>query len=176
MLDFADAPAFLVQHLVVDHAADGELGVLFDRIVLEVFVAAVAVDQVAPVRDSARGCRGRARAPSWRTRRRAACSLRSCGWSRQRRAWPGRLRWVRGRVRDRALEEGARLLDVRAVAEVEGEGFEPRGVHAELAHDVVGGEEDAAAVDASGERDADRVRSQGCVGATARISSASAPM
>ena len=45
-----DAPAFLVEHQVVDDAADRELGVLLDRIVLEVLVAAVAVDEVAPVR------------------------------------------------------------------------------------------------------------------------------
>ena len=54
----------------------------------------------------------------------------------------------------RRCEEGAGLLEVGAVAEVEGEGFEARWVHAEFAHDVVGGEEDAAAVDASGEEDA----------------------
>lgn len=48
VFDFADAPAFLVEHLVVDDAVDGELGVFLDGVVFEVFVAAVAVDEVAP--------------------------------------------------------------------------------------------------------------------------------
>ena len=50
VLDPADAPAFLIEHQVVHDAANGELGVLFDRIILQVLVAAVAVDEVRPVR------------------------------------------------------------------------------------------------------------------------------
>ena len=40
---------FLVQHRVVEHAADGQLGVVLDGIILEVLVAAVAVEQVLPL-------------------------------------------------------------------------------------------------------------------------------
>src|ERR1700753_3417972 len=48
MLDFANAPTFLVEHLVVDHTTYGQFGVLFDRIVLEVLVAAIAIKQALP--------------------------------------------------------------------------------------------------------------------------------
>ena len=43
MLHFPDTPAFLVQHEVVDDAADGQLRIVLDWIILEVFVAAVPV-------------------------------------------------------------------------------------------------------------------------------------
>ena len=49
MLDGTNAPPLLIQHRVGDDAPDGQFVVLFDRIVLEVFVAAVAVQQEAPV-------------------------------------------------------------------------------------------------------------------------------
>ena len=66
MLDLPDAPTFLIEHRIIDHAADGEFGILLDRIILEIFVSAVAVNQIAPVRIALRECRGRARAPWWR--------------------------------------------------------------------------------------------------------------
>src|SRR5271170_7471346 len=49
MLDLADTPTFLVEHWIVDDAADGEFGILLYWIVLQVFIAAIAVDQVQPV-------------------------------------------------------------------------------------------------------------------------------
>src|SRR5262245_1901726 len=48
-LDAAEAPAFLVPHQVIDDAADRELAANFERIVLEAFVAAVAVHEITPV-------------------------------------------------------------------------------------------------------------------------------
>ena len=65
VLDRVHAPAFLVEHPVVEDAADGQFRVLLDRIVLEVLVAAVAVEQIIASRDSAPGCRGTGPAP-WR--------------------------------------------------------------------------------------------------------------
>jgi len=44
-----------------------------------------------------------------------------------------------------------RLGHVGTVTDVEHKGFEARKTHAQLTHDVVGGKEDAAAVDAAGE-------------------------
>ena len=49
MLERADAPAFLIEHLVVDDAANGQLWIFLDGIILQVFVAAVAVEEVFPV-------------------------------------------------------------------------------------------------------------------------------
>ena len=49
VLDLSDAPAFLVKHWIVDDTADGELGILLDGIVLEIFVAAIAIEQVTPL-------------------------------------------------------------------------------------------------------------------------------
>ena len=50
VLDLSDAPALLVQHRIVDDAADGQFRVLLDRIILKILVAAIAVEQVAPLR------------------------------------------------------------------------------------------------------------------------------
>jgi len=50
MLDPSDAPAFLIQHQVVHHAPDRELGVFLDGVVLVVLVAAVAVGEMTPLR------------------------------------------------------------------------------------------------------------------------------
>ena len=50
MLDRFDTPTLLVQHSVLDDAADRKLAVLLDRIILEVLVSAVAVHEEAPVR------------------------------------------------------------------------------------------------------------------------------
>ena len=49
MFDAADAPPLLVQHQVVDHAANRELCVLFDRIVFQVLVSTVAIGDVPPL-------------------------------------------------------------------------------------------------------------------------------
>src|SRR5690606_20662508 len=49
VLDRADAPSLVVKHQVVEHTPDGQLGVGLDGIVLQVLVAAVAVDEVLPV-------------------------------------------------------------------------------------------------------------------------------
>ena len=50
MLDGAQAPALLVEHAIVDDAANGQFRVLLDRVVLEVFVAAIAIQEELPVR------------------------------------------------------------------------------------------------------------------------------
>ena len=49
MLDRVDPPPFLVEHAVVDDAADRQLAVHLDRIIFEVFVAAIAVHDETPV-------------------------------------------------------------------------------------------------------------------------------
>ena len=50
MLHRIDAPAFVVQQRIIQHAANGEFAVLFDRIVLHVLIATVAVRQIFPFR------------------------------------------------------------------------------------------------------------------------------
>src|SRR5207245_7563598 len=54
------------------------------------------------------------------------------------------------------VEKVLRLLEVRAVAEIQGERFEPRGVQPQPLHDVISGEKHRSAVDAAGETDAER--------------------
>src|SRR5690606_2564092 len=49
MFDSSDTPALLVEHAVVDDAADRQFGILLDGVVLEILVAPVAIDQVPPV-------------------------------------------------------------------------------------------------------------------------------
>ena len=50
MLDRVDAPPFLIEHLIVDDAPDRELAVLLDGIILQVLIAAVAIHEQPPVR------------------------------------------------------------------------------------------------------------------------------
>ena len=49
VFDRVDAPAFLIQHPIVQHAADRQLRIVLDRIILQVFVPAIAIDQVTPL-------------------------------------------------------------------------------------------------------------------------------
>src|SRR5712664_1659433 len=42
------APSFLIKHAVIDDASDRQLAVRLDRIVLEIFIAAIAVDEQPP--------------------------------------------------------------------------------------------------------------------------------
>src|SRR5215471_1023005 len=50
VLHFANPPAFLVEEPIIDDAADRQLRVLFDRVIFQIFIAAVAIDQESPVR------------------------------------------------------------------------------------------------------------------------------
>ena len=126
MLDLTDAPAFLIQHLVVHHAADGELGVFLDGVVLEVLVAAVAVERDNATPDNAGELLGTSAAPSSRTPRRAACSPRGRAPFRTRRGRSTR----RGSPRERTTVPARR--GTRAPARRSGpsafstNAFEPR--------------------------------------------------
>jgi hypothetical protein len=53
------------------------------------------------------------------------------------------------------LQKLLRLLDIRAIAEIQSERLEPARTHAELPHDVIRHEENRAAINAAGERRAD---------------------
>src|SRR5258705_51483 len=48
VLERVDAPAFLIKHAIVHHAADRQLAVRFDRVVLQVLIAAVAIHHQPP--------------------------------------------------------------------------------------------------------------------------------
>src|SRR5579871_5930116 len=50
VFDFANTPAFLIEHRIIDDAADGEFRVFLDGIILEVLVAAIAIKKVSPIR------------------------------------------------------------------------------------------------------------------------------
>ena len=49
------------------------------------------------------------------------------------------------------------MLQVRTIAEGEGEGFEAGGVHAQLFHDVISGKKHRATIDAAGKTNANRL-------------------
>ena len=158
VLDRLHPPAFLVEHRVADDAADRQLAVLLDRVVLEVLVAAVAVEEVAPV--------GVARADAGHQRqvhRRALDVERLVVLDDRDR---GERVDLLGPRRDRLaehLEPGAaqklaRLLEVRAAAvHRQGEGLEPRRALAEVEEHAVERQQDGAAVEAAREEDAERL-------------------
>src|SRR5208282_3466842 len=50
VLDFAYAPALLVEHRVVDDAANRKLGILLDRIVLQILIAPISIQEKLPFR------------------------------------------------------------------------------------------------------------------------------
>src|ERR1700684_1547946 len=49
MLYLSDPPTFLIQHRMVNDTSNRKFGVLLDGIILEVLVAAVPVNKVAPL-------------------------------------------------------------------------------------------------------------------------------
>src|SRR5256714_2048999 len=50
VLDRVDSPTFLIEHSIVDDAANSKLAIRLDGVVLEILVAAIAVDQQTPLR------------------------------------------------------------------------------------------------------------------------------
>src|ERR1700733_5896729 len=50
VFDLSHTPTLLVQHRVVDHAANRQLRILLNRVILEILAPAVAINQVAPIR------------------------------------------------------------------------------------------------------------------------------
>src|ERR1017187_7418896 len=50
MFDRPQAPAFLIKHPIVHDTANGQLRVFLDRVVFQVFVTAVAINEELPVR------------------------------------------------------------------------------------------------------------------------------
>src|SRR5712664_278242 len=48
VLERVHAPSFLIKHAVIDNASDRQLAVRLDRIVLEIFIAAIAVEEQSP--------------------------------------------------------------------------------------------------------------------------------
>src|SRR6478672_9759978 len=49
MFDCAEPPAFLIKHAILDNAANGQLRVFLDRIVFQILITAIAIDQELPV-------------------------------------------------------------------------------------------------------------------------------
>ena len=50
MLDPSHAPALLIQHLIVHHAADRQFRILLDRVIFQILIAAVTVHEIPPIR------------------------------------------------------------------------------------------------------------------------------
>ena len=151
MLDRADAPTLLVEHLVVDDAANRQLWIFLDRIILQVFVAAVAVDEMFPVRIFF------ADATAQRDRHRGGLNieyfvildnLNRLGDVDVAEAGLDRLE---EHSHVQLAEKIVALLQVGAVAEAQRERLEPAKVAAQFAHHSVRRQEHRAAVDAAGE-------------------------
>src|SRR2546429_8705429 len=156
VFDAAHTPAFLVQHQVVHYAADGQFRVFLDRIILQIFVAAVAVDEEFPVRIA------RADAAAERQAHGSAFDIErfvvfeDADGFRDIDGVEVRFNRFEEQAESKPVEEFTGLLEVRAVAEIQRESFEPARIHAEFLHDVIGDEKYRTAVDAAGEADPDR--------------------
>src|SRR5688500_12566578 len=134
MRDATDAPSFLVEHQILNDAANGQLGAFLDGILLQGFVATIPSDHVAPSRV---------------TRANAAIESKSHGGAFYV-EWLiifhdadgvgviefGKVGFDRLKEKFEAefLQEIARLGDVRSVAEIERERFEPAEIHPHFAH------------------------------------------
>ena len=158
MFDASDAPALLIQHQVVDDAADRELGILFDRIVLEVLVAAVPIGEVAPVRIPVADALAEQQA-----HRRAFDVERLVVLEHANRVLDieilgGGVDLLEEQRQSGCGEKCASLLQVGALAEIQHECLEPRRRQAEAQHGVIGEQEHRSAVDAAGKGDPDRFR------------------
>ena len=149
VLDLPYTPSLLIQHLVIDDAGDGEFRILLNRIVLQIFITTVAIDKVAPrwiaVADAAakRDCHGCRFNIEWlvildESNCVACIQLRRVhrnGLEKEREIEP--------------LKKKTCLRKIRPIAKIEHECLQPRGIHPQLAHHMVGRQEDAAAVDAA---------------------------
>ena len=157
MLDRADAPAFLIEHLVVNDAADRQLRIFVDRIILQVFVAAVAVDEMFPIRiffSDATAKRNRHRGGLdieylvvlYDLNRLGDVDVAEAGLNR-----------LEEHSQVQLAEKILALLQVGAVAEAQRKRLEPAKVAAQFAHHSVRRQEHRAAVYPAGETAADRL-------------------
>lgn len=155
MLDATDSPAFVIQHQVVDDAADGQFRVFFDRIVLEVFVASIAVQQKMPVGiaipDTA--AQGEAHGGAFHIEGFVIFD-RADGLDEIDVLWLGRDGFEE-KAKAEGIEEIAGLPGIGAVAEIEGEGLQAGRADSEAAQDMIGDEEDGTGIDATAEGDGD---------------------
>ncbi len=145
-----NAPSFLVKHQVVYDTTNGQLRVFFDGIVLEVFVATVAVHEVFPV-----GVAGAHAAAQRQAHGRAFHIERFIVLQDAQSVEDiDRIQigfdWFEEESKTKTLKKLTGLGEIRALAEVQGECFEPAGADPKLAHDMVSHEKDRAAINAAG--------------------------
>ena len=157
MLDRADAPAFLIEHLVVDDAADRQFRIFVNRIILQVFVAAVAVDEIFPIRIFF------ADAATKRNRHRGGLDveylvvLDDLNRLSDVDVAEAGLNRLEEHSQVQLAEKILALLQVGAVTEAQRKRLEPAKVAAQFAHHSVRCQEHRAAVDPTGETAADRL-------------------
>ncbi len=157
VLERLDPPTLVVEHPVGDHAPDRELAVLLDRVVLEVLVAAVAVEQIHPVRVALaeRAQEREVHGSALDVERLVVLDhldgeqgVDGCGVRFDR---------LTEVVEPGALEERARLCQVLAAAvDRQRERLEASRALARVEQRSISAEQDRAAVGAAGEGDADR--------------------
>ena len=154
--------------------------ILLDRIVLEVLVAAVAVDEMPPLRVPLADAAAQREA-----HRRAFDVERLVVLEDAQRLARRRGRSASPSISSRNIDSPTAARNARAcstsrpVAEIQHERLQPRRRHAEAQHRVIGDEEHRAAVDAARKSDADRRRASlraSIAVSHFAISSASAPM
>ena len=157
MLDRAHAPTLLVEERIRENAPDRQLGVLFDRIVLEVFVAAVSVDEVSPTGVALPDptAEGEPHRGGFDVERLVVFhDANGVEWVELFRV---RFDRFEKEAEAQAFEEEPSLPQVFSAADREGEGLQTRRAHAEGAQDVLRDEKDRPAVHAAGKADPDRL-------------------
>ena len=157
VLDRFDAPAFLIQHAIVEHAADRQLGVDLDRIVLEVFIAAIAVDEILPVPIASPNSAAQCQKHSTSLDIERLVVLDDAYGFERVDGIAGYFDRFEEQAEIDAVEEPPSLCQILASAvHAEREGFQAREVVAARLHCMMGGQKNRTAVDPAREAHSDR--------------------
>lgn len=140
-------PSLLIQHEVVDDAADRKLGILLDGVVLEVLVAAVAIEHEAPLRISLADAAEEAQAECRAFDVERLVVLEHAQGFLQIERLGARVDRLEEEAEAQSVEELVGLRDI-GTTRIEHERLESRWRHAEAPHRVVHHEEHRSAVDA----------------------------
>src|ERR1044071_9792986 len=149
MFHRADSPAFLIQEPIINDAADSQFGVLLDRIIFQVLVAPIPIDQEFPVwlpvpdattEGQGLGCR-------FQIQRFVILDNANCFGMIQ----TGRfsLNWFQEKLETQRCKKSFGLVQVGSILDGESEGFQARWVQAHLQKAMISDQKNSAAIDAA---------------------------
>ena len=151
MFDPPHAPAFMVEHLVVDHAANGQLRILLDRIIFQILVPAITIQQVTPP-DIAAANFFREGQPHRRALNiQRLVILDHADRLRHIEVFQISFDGFEKQSQTKSFQKVARLRQVRPVTERQRKRLQPRRVHPEFLEHVIRRQKHRSAVDAPGE-------------------------